>query len=71
MAEIIQFNRVSVWIPQKLIRKCFKREGFLKPKECLVLDTKLREIEENILKLQHARSAVEVCLWKRCDNRAP
>jgi hypothetical protein len=65
-ATVCGFKEVYVWIPRKVIRKCYSKTGYLSDAECRVLQSKLVKIEEAQIKLAHVRSVVERCLLKKC-----
>jgi hypothetical protein len=67
-AEVCEVSKVFIWIPLRVVRKCYHKKTYLTFKEGRVLETKLREIEAKINYLQHVHSIVEKCLLKRSDK---
>ena len=65
MANICGFDEIYVWIPRKLIKRCFAQHHFLSDSDCKRLQSKKEDLEKAIMRAQHALSVVDVCLLKR------
>ena len=68
MCIICDFKEVYVWIPQKLIKRCFEAHSFLSKGDCKRLQSKKEDLEKASAQIAHALSVVDKCLVKRSDK---
>jgi hypothetical protein len=69
MSHVCAFKEVYVWIPQKLIKRCFEVHSFLSRDDCKRLQSKKEDLEKAGAQIAHALSVVDRCLIKRADNK--